>query len=119
MHFHPFQEAIPCSALPWVLWAVFTAGIIAWAAFFPFFPLLRVGLVPVAQGGCWQGRGRVRFVGAVSSGTASPHAPACPLGLVSPVKCAVSWSTSKHATQLGVHKTLELQRLGLEKASDT
>lgn len=73
----------------------------------------------LAQGGCWQGRGRVRFVGAVSSGTASPHAPACPLGLVSPVKCAVSWSTSKHATQLGVHKTLELQRLGLEEASDT
>lgn len=39
----------------------------------------------LGQGGHWQGRGRVRFVGAGSSGTASPHTP----------DCAASWSTDK------------------------
>lgn len=38
----------------------------------------------------WQGRGRVRFVGAVSSGMAIPHTP----------ECAASWSTDKLITHL-------------------
>lgn len=38
----------------------------------------------------WQGRGRVRFVGAVSRGTASPHNP----------ECAASWSTDNLITHL-------------------
>lgn len=42
----------------------------------------------------------MRFVGAGSGGMASPHAAACPLGLVSHIKCAVSHSKDKHITQL-------------------
>lgn len=59
--------------------------------YFVFIALLRVGsmLVP-AWDRHWQGRGRVRFVGAASSGTASPHTP----------QCAASWPTDKLITHL-------------------
>lgn len=63
-------------------------------------PLLRVGsvLVPARH---WVGTGRTGQSEVWGSGgVASPHAPACPLGLVSRIKRAVSHSKDKHITQL-------------------